>query len=435
MTRIDGVPTAHASEAQGRPGEEGIRRHLEKVLASPAFHASKRCQKFLAYVCDKSLAGETQALKERVIATEVYGRTPDADLGEDTIVRVGAREVRKRLAQYYVSEEGASSEMRIELPPGSYAVEFRPVRLQGADNGAERTGGRRWRGWGQPRKRWAVAAAGLIALGAAAAGLGRRGAGETEFEAFWRPVMQDRGPLLIAVAHPLVYHASLRAMKLNEQRHPDWPLSEQRPIALAPRELDGGDLVPVFNQYVGFGDLVATTDVVRMLARRNKDVRVRMASGIEFRELRQTPTLLVGAITNRWTMELEKSWRFRFVRTDGFVNMIVDTSRAGPERQAWRIPTREDGSSPEDYMLVCRVRSAYTGAPVLVVAGLKQFGTEAAGAVLADPERLGAMLRRLPVGWETKNLQLVLHSRVIGNSATEPELVAWDVRTPMSAGK
>ena len=45
--------------------------------------------------------------------------------GEDTIVRVGAREVRKRLAQYYVTSEGSASSILIELPPGSYAPEFR----------------------------------------------------------------------------------------------------------------------------------------------------------------------------------------------------------------------------------------------------------------------------------------------------------------------
>jgi hypothetical protein len=68
-------------------------------MASPPFHGSKRCHQFLEYVCEQALAGETGALKERAIAIAVFGRQPHSDLGEDTIVRVGAREVRKRLAQ------------------------------------------------------------------------------------------------------------------------------------------------------------------------------------------------------------------------------------------------------------------------------------------------------------------------------------------------
>ena len=111
------------------PQPDEIRRQLQQVLASPAFHGSKRCQQFLEYVCAKSLAGEVGALKERSVAVEVFGRPPHIDLGEDTIVRVGAREVRKRLAQYYATAEGSLSEIRIDLPSGSYAPEFHYVTV------------------------------------------------------------------------------------------------------------------------------------------------------------------------------------------------------------------------------------------------------------------------------------------------------------------
>jgi hypothetical protein len=63
----------------------------------------------------------------------------------------------------------------------------------------------------------------------------------------------------------------------------------------------------------------------------------------------------------------------------------------------------------------------------MVSAGLKQFGTEAAGRLIADPDSLGAILRKLPEGWESKNLQLVLHAKVISNTPTQPELVSWHV--------
>ena len=112
------------------PSPEEVRRQLQIVLASPAFHGSKRCQQFLEYVCEKFLEGQPGALKERTIAVEVFGRRPESDLAEDTIVRVGAREVRKRLAQFYVTPAGAASEVRIDLHPGAYAPEFRYVSPQ-----------------------------------------------------------------------------------------------------------------------------------------------------------------------------------------------------------------------------------------------------------------------------------------------------------------
>src|SRR5258706_8941306 len=120
-----GLRQREAEHGHDAPKPDEIRHQLLTILASPAFHGSKRCQQFLEYVCEKSLSGEASSLKERTVAVEVFGRRPQADLGEDTIVRVGAREVRKRLAQFYVTAEGAASTVLVELPPGSYAPEFR----------------------------------------------------------------------------------------------------------------------------------------------------------------------------------------------------------------------------------------------------------------------------------------------------------------------
>jgi hypothetical protein len=246
-----------------------------------------------------------------------------------------------------------------------------------------------------------------------------------QFRLFWQPVLKSEEPLLIAVAHPIVYHASSRATRLSEQNLPPQEVPAQRAIQLPPDQLTGADFVPVFNQYVGFGDLVATNEVTAMLERKSKTVRVRMASSIGFADFRKAPTLLIGAITNRWTMELQQTWRFRFAWTPGTHTVIVDTQE--PAARRWSIAAKDDGSAPDDYILVGRIRSSYTGGFVLEAAGLKQFGTEAAGRLLADPEQLGALLRKLPAGWESKNVQLVLHVRVIGNTPAQPEVLASHV--------
>jgi hypothetical protein len=82
----------------------------------------------------------------------------------------------------------------------------------------------------------------------------------------------------------------------------------------------------------------------------------------------------------------------------------------------WSVVAKDDGSAPDDYILICRVHNTYTGGLIIVAAGQKQFGIEAGGRLLADPEQLGVILRKLPAGWENRNLQLVLHARVIGNT-------------------
>jgi hypothetical protein len=56
---------------------------------------------------------------------ELFQLPPDFDTGQHTIVRVTASEVRKKLAQHYLAENGSYHAVRIDLPPGSYSTEFK----------------------------------------------------------------------------------------------------------------------------------------------------------------------------------------------------------------------------------------------------------------------------------------------------------------------
>jgi hypothetical protein len=248
---------------------------------------------------------------------------------------------------------------------------------------------------------------------------------------FWKPVFESNEPLLVGVAHPMVYHPSMRALKLNESRLPPPPFPQQRALQLSPKELDGSDLIPIVDQYVGFGDMVAANQVTAMLARRSKTVRVRFADSIAFPDLRQVPVLLIGAITNKWTMTFQQNWRFQFVYQPGDKSLLVDKDdkpAPGGKQRQWSVPVTDDGSAADDYVLICRLKNASTGGFVVVVAGVKQFGTEAAGRLVTDPDQLALLVHDLPAGWENKNLQVVLHVRVIGNTPAQPDVAAWDLR-------
>lgn len=100
-----------------------LRHHLEELAASHAFAGSKRTLDFLHLIVEHALAGDLDGLRERMIGAEMFGRPVDYDTGSDSVVRVKATEVRKRLTQYYL-EAGGKSEVRIELPSGSYVPRF-----------------------------------------------------------------------------------------------------------------------------------------------------------------------------------------------------------------------------------------------------------------------------------------------------------------------
>ncbi len=80
--------------------------------------------RFLRFLAERHLEGQGNQLKESVIAVEVFGRKPDHDPLQDSIVRTEAGRLRGRLAEYYVGV-GKDDEVVIELPKGGYTPAFR----------------------------------------------------------------------------------------------------------------------------------------------------------------------------------------------------------------------------------------------------------------------------------------------------------------------
>jgi TolB-like protein len=101
-----------------------VRDHLDQILASRVFAGSKRTQDFLRLIVTHTLDGELDSLRERMIGAEMFGRPVSYDTGNDSVVRVRASEVRKKLAQFYSEAGEGNLVLRIELPSGSYVPRF-----------------------------------------------------------------------------------------------------------------------------------------------------------------------------------------------------------------------------------------------------------------------------------------------------------------------
>src|SRR3954453_11113446 len=101
-----------------------VQAELRRLLESATFRNSKRCREFLGYVVEHTINGPSGMLKERSIGVELFQLPQDFDSGQHTVVRVTANEVRKKLAQHYLAQNGSSHAVKITLPPGSYLAEF-----------------------------------------------------------------------------------------------------------------------------------------------------------------------------------------------------------------------------------------------------------------------------------------------------------------------
>jgi TolB-like protein/Flp pilus assembly protein TadD len=102
---------------------EAVRAQLARIVESPGFKAGGRLAPFLTFVVERTLAGEP--LKESIVGVEVFGRPAEYDPRLDPIVRVEARRLRSRLADYY-AKAGAHDSVVIDVPKGTYAAAFTP---------------------------------------------------------------------------------------------------------------------------------------------------------------------------------------------------------------------------------------------------------------------------------------------------------------------
>jgi TolB-like protein/Flp pilus assembly protein TadD len=116
---------SHGAEEMLHPNQvEAVRRHLQELLDSQSFANSKRSQDFLRLIVTHALEGDIDSLRERMIGAEMFGRPVSYDTGSDSVVRVRASELRKKLAQFYTTEGTDEIAVRFELPSGSYVPRF-----------------------------------------------------------------------------------------------------------------------------------------------------------------------------------------------------------------------------------------------------------------------------------------------------------------------
>jgi hypothetical protein len=408
-----GSPVSEPQAAAISPLERySIQSELQNLLASAAFHGSRRSQDFLACVVTKTLQGGTDDIKERTIAIDVFGRHPDRDLDHDSIVRVGAREVRKRLIQYYATE-GRNSAIRIELPTGSYIPQFHKVHEPGPSPATAPDPNRKRMLW-IPGTALVVAAILVTALSLRPL---PKAVSPEPFDVFWQPILQQRSPALIVLAHPVVYRPSRKTLELDHEMNTGSGVPVQRSITARP----GEEFVPVVDKYVGLGDSAAAFRMGELMGQRGHTATLRLATQVQFADLCDSGAVLIGAFTNRWTMELMKGLRYRFVLS-GENPGVIDTVHG----REWTLRGRtDDENSSEDYMIITRLQQARTGRFLVAAAGLTQYGTEETGRILASPEALTPILSKLPANWRTRNLQVVLHSEILGGSPARPEVAAW----------
>ena len=393
------------AEIEGAPFTEEQRRcletHLGQLLASSPFATSRRSQAFLRYVVEETLAGRGHAIKERNIAVDVFSKPSTFDTQNESIVRVNANELRKRLASAYEGELSAS-DVRIELPIGTYQPVFhKPCSAVPKAGPAAATVGRK-----PVRPYLAIGTLACLAITAGWVTYSRES--RLALDLLWDSFVSRGSVVLIALPAPTVLELSHQDKWLPFEPGMSVPISELRAKE---------------TYYVGTGAALGAARFGEQLGRRRQPFLVKFGSEVTFPDLGQSPAILLGGYSSAWSIELTQTLRFRMEREAGS-NTIVDTFEP---RRVWRAASSTGSvEAREGYALVTRLMNSESGHPLLIAAGMSARDTEAAAKFLSDPAYFD-LFAKSAGRWSRKNFQVVLHDYVHGHSPGAPIVLAWYV--------
>ncbi|MDE3198479.1 MAG: hypothetical protein KGN84_19175, partial [Acidobacteriota bacterium] len=380
-----------------------IEVHLNRVLKSDAFRSSRRSQDFLRYVVSRVLDGHEDSIKERNIAVEVFERSLDYNTSEDSFVRVKASEVRRRLAAYYASSP-ADDVLRIELPLGSYVPHFVRIERSPTPLASEPPP------FSPPvHSPWRLIAVVLALLAASGGVLLYSLHPRSSLNDFWTPILQTAEPLVIFLPIPSSYNPVGAA---EAQRVPGsaWDAvsatGEHRFFAPTPHK-------------VGVGAAIGAIRFAALCTRTGKAYSLKVGDDLSFADLRNQPAVIFGAFSSPWTVEINNEYRFKLI---GGADQHIEDS-LNPSRQWRATPGRYSGTPTEDYAIAGRVIDSKSGRTVIIAAGISTFGTQSAAEFLTEPARLAELARRAPRPLSQGSFQVLLYTRVIGNTPTPARIV------------
>jgi hypothetical protein len=412
-----------------------VLQELDRVLASRLFKNSPRSRQFLEYIVRRKLEGHAEELKERTIGIELFQRPANYATGDDPVVRVQAGEVRRRLEQYYQAETQLSP-VRIELRVGSYAPHFRmptsePSRLPELPRKAPDLVVRKATTTRSGIVLLSLAVVCLLFLGVVAyswRNLRPKTQPPSLTQQFWAPALASEQPVLICLAKPVVYRPSLALYRNYSSVHPgSFPTEVERSnsvLPLAPNtKLVWSDMIPYSDYGVALGDVEAAVAVSAMMGKLAKATQVRIGDHYSFEDLHNSPSVVIGAFNNKWTMRITAGFHFEFFEKNGDYTIREQIANG----REWHSRYDQSLQNGQDFAVVARLLDSSTGQFTVIAAGISGSGTQAASDLISDADLLEKALRTLPAGWQKKNIQLVLRTNVTDGVAGPSHVEAFYV--------
>lgn len=367
-----------------------IREQADRIVARGALGRSATYVRLLEFLVD--CAGEGRTPKELEIAAQVFGKGPDFDPSQDSMVRVYAHNLRQKLGQYY-SADGRDEPLQIAIPKGEYRVTVVASETQPAEKAPVARAG-------LTRLRLAAAALVLVAVGAVV-GFFIGAGGSADGSAYdavaasplWSEVFDDDLPVLVVVGdYYIVGELDEVGNVARLVREFDVNSSEDLDLfAMLEPEL-GSRYMDLDLTYLARSTAFALRDLLRVIYTSDKPVTVAAMSDLDIEDLRTSHIVYVGYIS-----ALDKIIEFVFASSSLEVGDTFDELR---NLETGDLYTSEAGLPADyrnyrDYALFSTFPGP-NGNQFVVVAGTRDAGLMHSAEAVSDPPYVRSIEQTVP---------------------------------------
>jgi hypothetical protein len=347
------------------------------------FRRTPKLQRFLAVVCDYYFQNRASEINEFLIATQAFGKGEGFDPSQDSLVRVQAREVRRRLREYY-QEEGKGSRLILDIPLGHYIPDFTNVEVPKA-----------------PRTFRPFKAAGIMLgatalvciailfmadrerrqlLGASALASSRANQSQNPLLShMWNRFLESDVPTLLVLSNPDVGECK-----------PLQPLDgESQPRLVA---ADGS---PCPDEFTGMGEAVALHLITNLFKSAKQPLSVKQSRIVTADDVKRYNLILLGGKgVNAWTRRLGD-------------DLTLDQREADVAKSYATVFDKKTSELVRDRAIIAVRKHATTGHWLMFLYGKHSQGTQAAAEASSD-ERFLAQLK-----WPSQNAPFPDNFRIL----------------------
>lgn len=402
---------------------------IQRVASSGGFANSHTIRALFLYIANHTIEGQLDQLKEQQIGSQVLRRKPDYNPADDNIVRVRIRELRHKLDEYF-SNEGKSESYVITIPKGAYIAAFalreteaqvpsvEPISVDTRPNSTTA-----W--WILAIAVAAIAGYSLSFLLNANSFSRQQGGKDARLISFWAPLLEKKELTVVAADSGFALWQDFTHQSFNLSEYVN--RAYLKPVPATPTSLE-----IVTRRSTSTADLAAAARLAEIAEHLGGQTNTQFARDLSIQDLRNKNVVLSGSRrSNPWVELFEPKMNFVLDETsDAHGPTFKNKSPQNGESATYSIAGKfEIASSARNaivsYAIVALMPNLSSTGYVLILEGLNMEGSEAALAVVTNPEKLVNLQQR--VGKTSRSFEALVKLTAFAGAAANIEIVAHRV--------